>query len=167
MHPLECPPARDKPSMASGNDARLIGLYLTARLADHLVAIPLLKAGGVVGLDQVQPSLQPPDRLRGKMTLNGRAMPVLDLRVLFGLDAGFTNLTRFVVVWLALPAHRRDPLALVVDRVDDVVALNADHIELPPIAGLELNRDYLYGVTREPGALHQLLDLDRLAAKRT
>ncbi|MCX6952221.1 MAG: chemotaxis protein CheW [Verrucomicrobia bacterium] len=165
MHTLEV--ARSQPAaMSSGTGAHLIGLHLTVVLAGNIATLPLLKIGGVVGLVQVQPTLQPPDRLRGKMPLNGRSVPVLDLRVLFGLRPDFTEHTRLVVVWLGLPAARRDPLALVVDRVEDVVALNEELIGPPPMAGLELDRTYLRGVTREAGPLHQVLDLDRLATKR-
>jgi len=152
--------------MASSNGRHLVGLHLAARLGRNVVALPLHTVGGVAGLDQVRPTLQPPERLRGRLELYGRTMPLVDLRVAFGLDASFTGTTRFVVVWRGFPGCREDPLALVFDRVDDVVALNEGVVELPPVDGLALKRDYLAGVIRDRGVVHLLLDVGRLAEKR-
>ena len=86
------------------------------------------------------------------------SVPVLDLRVWFGLDAQLDAATVTVV----LTPDDQQPVGLVVDSVSDVVALQAEHLRAMPTLSESREAHYIQGlacITRE-GLKRTLLLLD-------
>lgn len=101
-----------------------------------------------------------PQAVRGVVNLRGRIIPVVDLRMRFGLDAAdHGERTCLVVVQSAGSEY-----AAVVDRVVEVAAIDADEIEdASAVAGC-VAAEYLCGIARHGARVRLLLDLSRLLA---
>ncbi|MCX6953476.1 MAG: chemotaxis protein CheW, partial [Verrucomicrobia bacterium] len=107
---------------------------------------------------------QLPDDVKGVINLRGRVIPIVDLRVKFGLQAEFNERTCIVVVQVRVSADRTVQMGLIVDSVEEVVALTDTEIETTPEFGTHVNTEYLLGLAKVKGELKTLLDIDRVVA---
>jgi hypothetical protein len=89
-------------------------------------------------------------------------IPVVDLRVRFGLKAGFTERTCIVVVQVKLPSEVTVHMGIIVDSVEEVVRLTASEIEPTPDFGARIDPTYLLGLAKVKGQVKMLLDIDRV-----
>lgn len=142
----------------------LAGKYLTVDLGNEAYGIAVLKVREIIRLQKITPVPQMPADVRGVINLRGRVVPVLDLRVKFGLNAEFAERTCIVVVQVCLPSTQIAQMGLVVDRVEEVVTLTADDIEPTPEFGTRVDTRYLLGMAKVKGEVKTLLDIDRVVS---
>lgn len=138
----------------------LAGKYLTVALGDEAYGIAVLKVREIIRLQKITPVPQMPADVRGVINLRGRVVPVLDLRVKFGLAAEFAERTCIVVVQVRLPSTQIAQMGLIVDRVEEVVTLTSDEIEPTPEFGTRVDTRYLLGMAKVKGLVKTLLDID-------
>ena len=145
----------------------LAGKYLTVLLDDESYGIAVLKVREIIRMQKITPVPQMPAFVKGVINLRGRVIPVVDMRVKFGLKAEFAERTCIVVVQVKLPTDQTVQMGLIVDSVEEVVTLTAAEIEPTPDFGTKLNTDYLLGMAKVKGAVKTLLDIDRVVAPET
>jgi purine-binding chemotaxis protein CheW len=124
----------------------------------------VLKVRAIIRLQKITPIPQMPEFVKGVINLRGRVIPVVDLRVKFGLPAEFTERTCIVVVQVRLSAEQTVQMGLIVDSVEEVVNLPADEIEPTPEFGTRVDTTYLLGMAKVKGQVKTLLDIDRVVA---
>ena len=154
-------------SDATSATASLAGKYLTVVLDNEAYGIAVLKVREIIRMQKITPVPQMPAFVKGVINLRGRVIPVVDLRVKFGLKAEFAERTCIVVVQVKLPSEQTVQMGLIVDSVEEVVTLTAGEIEPTPDFGTKLNTDYLLGMAKVNGAVKTLLDIDRVVAPET
>jgi len=147
--------------------AALAGKYLTVALAAETYGMSVLKVREIIRMQKITPVPQMPDYVRGVINLRGRMIPIVDLRLKFGLKADFAERTCIIVVQVRLPNEQAVPMGLIVDSVEEVVNLAAGDIEPPPDFGANANIAYLLGMAKIKGQVKMLLDLDRVVAPET
>lgn len=147
---------RDMPPSGKAEQFLLFGL------ADRSFGVPFSRLAEVRTLEQAMPVFHPPDYSTGVMSVNGRLMPVLDLRVNFGLPARLTPETRLMVVFRQRPGLVDSLLGLLIDRVDRAVPVDPRTILPAPDFGSDGVTDFLLGTVECPGGARLLLDVDRL-----
>ncbi len=147
--------------------APLAGKYLTVVLESEAYGLNVLKIREIIRLQKITPVPQMPDYLKGVINLRGRVIPVVDLRVKFGLKAEFTERTCIVVVQVRLSAEQVVQMGLIVDSVEEVVNLVSEDIEPTPDFGARVDTSYLLGMAKVKGQVKTLLDLDRVVAPET
>lgn len=145
----------------------LAGKYLTVVLENEAYGIGVLKVREIIRLQKITPVPQMPAFVKGVINLRGRVIPVVDLRVKFGLKAEFAERTCIVVVQVRLASEQTVQMGLIVDSVEEVVTLNAAEIEPTPDFGTKISTDYLLGMAKVKGAVKTLLDIDRVVAPDT
>ncbi|MBL9215323.1 MAG: purine-binding chemotaxis protein CheW [Opitutaceae bacterium] len=138
------------------------GRYLTVLAADEAYGVPVLKVREIIRLQKITPVPQVPEHIKGVINLRGRVIPVVDLRVKFGLRGEFTERTCIVVVQVFLEGSGEVPMGLIVDSVEEVVNLGADQIEPTPAFGTQIDTAYISGMAKVNGQVKTLLDLDRV-----
>jgi len=148
----------------SAATAHLAGKYLTVVLAHEAYGIAVLKVREIIRLQKITPVPQMPDFVRGVINLRGRVIPIVDLRVKFGLQAEFAERTCIVVVQVRLAAEPAVQMGLIVDSVEEVVTLAAAEIEPTPDFGTRIDTTYLLGMAKVKGQVKTLLDIDRVIA---
>ncbi len=145
----------------------LAGKYLTVVLDNEAYGIAVLKVREIIRIQKITPVPQMPDYVKGVINLRGRVIPIVDLRVKFGLKAEFTERTCIVVVQVKLTAEQTVQMGLIVDTVEEVVILTAEVIEPTPDFGARLSTEYILGMAKVKGQVKTLLDIDRVVAADT
>jgi purine-binding chemotaxis protein CheW len=155
------------PASTATPTAALAGKYLTVVLDNEAYGIAVLKVREIIRLQKITPVPQMPDFVKGVINLRGRVIPIVDLRVKFGLRAEFAERTCIVVVQVKLPTEQTVQMGLIVDTVEEVVTLQAGEIEPTPEFGARIDTAYLLGMAKVKGAVKTLLDINRVVAPET
>ena len=145
----------------------LSGKYLTVVLENEAYGLNVLKIREIIRMQKITPVPQMPPFVKGVINLRGRVIPIVDLRVKFGLKAEFTERTCIIVVQVKLPTDQVVQMGLIVDSVEEVVNLNATEIEPTPDFGAKVDTSYLLGMAKIKGQVKTLLDIDRVVAPET
>jgi purine-binding chemotaxis protein CheW len=149
------------------SSTNLAGKYLTVVLENEAYGIAVLKVREIIRMQKITPVPQMPSFVKGVINLRGRVIPVIDLRVKFGVKAEFAERTCIVVVQVKLPTDQTVQMGLIVDSVEEVVTLAANEIEPTPDFGTKIGTEYLLGMAKVKGAVKTLLDIDRVVAPDT
>ena len=147
--------------------SKLAGKYLTVVLDNEAYGIAVLKVREIIRMQKITPVPQMPAFVKGVINLRGRVIPVVDLRVKFGLKAEFADRTCIVVVQVKLPTEQIVQMGLIVDSVEEVVTLTNEEIEPTPDVGTKIDTSYLLGMAKVKGQVKTLLDIDRVVAPET
>ncbi len=138
------------------------GKYLTFTLAGEEYGIGILKIKEIIGMMPITPVPRTPQFVKGVINLRGKVIPVIDLRLRFGLEAEeYTDRTCIIVV--EIPGESGNVMiGIVVDTVSEVLNIKADDIEDSPAFGSRLETDYILGMAKMEGGVKILLDIDRI-----
>jgi len=143
------------------------GKYLTFALAQEEYGLPVLKVREIIKIMDITAVPQVPAHVKGVINLRGKVIPIIDLRLKFGMPTvEYTERTCIIVVEVELEA-RRIMLGVIVDSVSDVLNIAADEIEETPDFGERLDTTYMQGVAKIKGKVKIMLDLDRILAVDT
>jgi purine-binding chemotaxis protein CheW len=151
-----------KTNQSSETSQTSAGKYLTFVLAGESYGIPVLKVREIIKLVPVTVVPQMPSYIKGVLNLRGRIIPVVDMRVKFGMgEPENTDHTCIVVVQVMSAARTTISLGLVVDSVEEVSNIAATDIESTPDFGTTLDTSYLVGMAKIKGKVVSLLNIDR------
>jgi purine-binding chemotaxis protein CheW len=138
------------------------GKYLTFTLAEEDYGLEILKVREIIGMMDITAIPQTPDYVKGVINLRGRVIPVIDLRLKFGLPSmDYGERTCIIVVdasGLAGPLQ----MGVVVDAVSEVMNVNGEDIEPAPSFGSRLKTTYILGIAKARGSIKILLDIDQV-----
>lgn len=138
------------------------GKYLTFSLANEEYGIGILKIKEIIGMMPVTAVPQTPGFVKGVINLRGKVIPVMDLRLRFGMEAiDYTERTCIVVVEIQSEAGQV-MIGIVVDSVSEVLNIKGEDIEETPAFGAKLNTDYILGMAKMEGGVKILLDIDKV-----
>src|ERR1051326_6435290 len=94
---MRATPSTVQPSGAGPADGRA-GKYLTFQLGSEEFGVRVLKVREIIGVQEITAVPETPAHLKGVINLRGKVVPVVDLRVKFGLEAApFTQKTCIIV----------------------------------------------------------------------
>ena len=133
------------------------GKYLTFFLGNEEYGLKILTVHEIIGMMPVTRVPRTPDFIKGVLNLRGKVIPVIDLRIRFNMDVVETQDVCIIVVQV-----RGIQMGIVVDRVSEVVNINADEIEPPPSFGFDVPTDFLLGLGKSQGRVKMLLDIDHV-----
>jgi len=138
------------------------GKYLTFTLANEEYGIGILKIKEIIGMMSITTVPQTPEFVKGVINLRGKVIPVVDLRLRFGMEEiDYTERTCIVVVEIAAQSGTV-MIGIVVDSVSEVLNIKGEDIEETPTFGTRLNTDYILGMAKMEGGVKILLDIDRV-----
>lgn len=132
--------------------------YLTVNLAHEEYGIDILAVREIRGWTPVTRIPQSPPYLLGVLNLRGAIVPVLDLRLRFGVEReAYTDTTVTVIV-----AVDGRSFGMVVDAVSDVLDAADSQVRPVPDMGTTVDTEYLRGLIGVDERMVLLLDIDRL-----
>ena len=150
-----------EPAIATRADVRA-GKYLTFQLANEEFGIRVLKVREIMGIQEITAVPQTPAHVKGVINLRGKVVPVIDLRLKFGLPAAvYTQRTCIIVAQLQSETGAV-LMGVIVDGVSEVLNLAGAEIEDTPDFGEEAAGHYLLGMAKVKGKVKILLDIDRV-----
>jgi purine-binding chemotaxis protein CheW len=138
------------------------GKYLTFSLAGEEYGIGILKIREIIGMLPITAVPQTPAFVKGVINLRGKVIPVVDLRLRFGMpEIDYTERTCIIVVEMENPGGMLH-IGTVVDAVSEVLNIKAGDIEDTPTFGANLNTGYILGMAKIGKGVKLLLDIDRV-----
>jgi len=138
------------------------GKYLTFNMNDEEYGIGILKIKEIIGMMPITTVPQTPEFVKGVINLRGKVIPVIDLRLRFGVDAiDYTERTCIIVVEIEGTAGTVQ-IGIVVDSVSEVLNIKGEDVEETPTFGTKLDTDYILGMAKMEGGVKILLDIDRV-----
>ena len=141
------------------------GKYLTFSLAGEEYGIGILKIREIIGMMPITSVPQTPAFVKGVINLRGKVIPVLDLRLRFGMQAiEYTERTCIIVVEITGQAGKIQ-IGSVVDSVSEVLNIKGEDIENTPTFGASLDTEYILGMAKMEGGVKILLDIDKVLSE--
>jgi purine-binding chemotaxis protein CheW len=137
---------------------------LTFNLGSESYGIDILQVQEIRGWSPVTHIPQSPPHVLGVLNLRGSIVPIIDLRVRFGLPAEFTPLTVIIVISIHSPTGRRE-CGLVVDSVSDVVDLDAGMLRPAPTLNGSATTDFVRSLATLDDRMLILLDVGDLVGR--
>jgi len=138
------------------------GKYLTFSLANEEYGIGILKIREIIGMMPITSVPRTPEFVKGVNNLRGKVIPVMDLRLKFGMDAiDYMDRTCIIVVEIGSQAGTVE-IGTIVDSVSEVLNVGGNDIEETPSFGTKLDTDYILGMAKMEGGVKILLDIDRV-----
>lgn len=145
-----------------GSAASRSGKYLVFHLADEEFGVHVLKVREIMGLLDITAVPQTPPFVKGVINLRGKVIPVIDLRLKFGLPgAPYTQRTCIIVLEVRLDVSRL-LIGVIVDGVSEVLNLQETEIEDAPDFGEDIELPYVLGLAKVKGKVKILLDIDQV-----
>ncbi len=138
------------------------GKYLTLTLDNEEYGIGILKIKEIIGMMAITTVPQTPEFVKGVINLRGKVIPVVDLRLRFGMKTiDYTERTCIIVVEIEGQSGTV-MIGIVVDAVSEVLSIKAEEIEDTPTFGTKLNTEYILGMAKSEGGVKILLDIDKV-----
>ncbi len=136
--------------------------YLTFKLSDEVFALEVTQVREVLDFTTITRIPRTPEFMRGVINLRGSVIPVLDLRVAFGMSVTEKTVnTCIIVVEVALEGETL-VIGALADSVEEVVELEPDQIQPAPRIGTTVNTDFLRGMGKRESGFVMILDIDRV-----
>ena len=138
------------------------GKYLTFSLAEEEYGIGILKIKEIIGMMAITTVPQTPSFVKGVINLRGKVIPVIDLRLRFGIESmDYTERTCIIVVEID-GGSGTVQIGIVVDAVSEVLNIPGKDIEDTPTFGTKLDTHYMLGMAKMEGGVKILIDIDRV-----
>ena len=128
------------------------------RLAQEEYGIEITKVQEIILMGDITRVPQTSDYIKGLINLRSTVIPIVDLRLRFGLEqSDATNETRIMVVNVA-----GKTIGIIVDAVSEVLRIAKDQIAPPPATVAGLGQEYLTGLVKLEHRLLILLDINKI-----
>jgi purine-binding chemotaxis protein CheW len=136
--------------------------FLTFRLDDEIFALDIAKVREVLDFTTVTKVPRTPDFMRGVINLRGSVVPVVDLRLKFGMKATEKTVNTCIIITEVTVDQETVVLGALADSVQEVLDLDAASIAPPPKIGTKLKTEFIKGMGRKNDRFIIILDIDRV-----
>ncbi|MFH2066460.1 MAG: chemotaxis protein CheW [Pseudomonadota bacterium] len=138
------------------------GQFLTFKLDEEVYALDILQVREVLDYTTITKVPKMPKFMRGVINLRGGVVPVIDLRLKFGLDIADNTVDTCIIIMEISLDGETTLLGALADSVQEVITLDSEQIEPPPKIGTRLNTEFIKGMGKKNDDFIILLDIDRV-----
>lgn len=138
------------------------GQYLTFKLAEEVFALDIAKVREVLEFDQITKVPQTPEMMRGVINLRGSVVPVIDMRLKFGMGRTEKTVNTCIIIVEIEIENEPTLIGALADSVQEVVSLDDDKIEPAPKIGTKLDTELIKGMGKKGDAFIIILDIERM-----
>jgi purine-binding chemotaxis protein CheW len=136
--------------------------YLTYKLEDEIFAVDVAKVREILDFTPATKVPGTPEFMRGVINVRGNVVPVVDMRLKFGLTKTEKTVDTCIVVMEIIVDEDTTVLGALVDSVQEVFEIEASHIEPPPRMGTRWRTEFIKGIGKRNDELIIILDIDRV-----
>lgn len=131
------------------------------QLAQEEYGIEITRVQEIILMGEITRVPQTPNYIKGLINLRNTVIPIVDLRLRFGLEPQVPgDDTRIMVTNVA-----GKTIGIIVDAVSEVLRISKEQISAPPPTVAGLGREYLTGLVKLEKRLLVLLDIDKILGK--
>ena len=139
--------------------------FLSFTLDNENYCMDILQVKELMGMTAFTPLQRTPAFIRGVINLRGQIIPVIDLRLRFGLKfQDYTKRTCIIVVEIAYGGENVF-MGLVVDAIQDVVSIPDEKLSKIPYISAHIKSEYIRGVADTPEGMKIVLDVLRILSE--
>ena len=136
--------------------------YLAFRLGDEVYAVDVAKVREILDFPAITKVPRTPEFMRGVINLRGSVVPVVDMRLKFGMSRTEKSVNTCIVVVEALLENELTTIGALADSVQEVIELDPANIEPPPKIGSRLKVEFLKGMGKIGETFLMILDIDKV-----
>ena len=140
--------------------------YLTFSLAGEEYGVRILKVKEIIGMMPITPLPKTPRFVRGVINLRGKVIPVIDLKVKFGLQEAEPIEKTCIIVMEIQRKKEAISMGIMVDSVSEVISIKASDIEAASNFGFVEGNDYIQGMAKLNGRVKILLNIENILLPR-
>jgi len=139
-----------------------VSQYLTFKLGSEMFALDVAQVREILDVTRITKVPRAPEFMRGVINVRGSVVPVVDMRLKFGLErADNTVDTRIVVMEITFD-DQMTVVGALADAVHDVMGMEPSQIEEAPRIGSKWNTDFIRGIGKHQDQFIIILDVDRV-----
>ncbi|GAB6069789.1 chemotaxis protein CheW [Thiomicrorhabdus hydrogeniphila] len=125
--------------------------------------VDILRVQEIKGWEKTTAIPNSPAYVMGVINLRGSVVPIVDLRVRFGLEnVTYNDSTVVIIVRSEDNSGSQKIIGLVVDGVSDVYALNKSELQIAPEMSGTIHTDYVNGLATVSDKMLIVLHVDQL-----
>ncbi len=136
--------------------------YLTFKLEDEIFALDISKVREVLDFTTVTKVPKTPEFMRGVINLRGSVVPVVDLRLKFGMSRTEKTVNTCIIITEVTVDNETTVLGTLADSVQEVMDLEPGQIEAAPKIGTRLNTEFIRGMGKRDNTFVIILDIDKV-----
>ncbi len=138
------------------------GKFLTFLLDREIYGIPIKKAREIIGVMEITHIPKTKNYIKGVMNLRGKIIPIIDLRLKFGMvEKPYTDRTCIIVIEMVTEqAHYL--VGVAVDTVAEVINIQKNEIDLLPEYDSQFENDFLAGIGKLKDRVVMILDIEQI-----
>ena len=136
--------------------------YLSFKLGEEEFASHVNKVLNILELTKITKVPKSPEYMKGVINLRGAVLPVVDIRIKFGMTpTEYTANTCIIVMEIEMEGDIVQVGALV-DSVHAVLEIDDNQIQPPPSIGSKYKSDFINGMAKVGDNFIMLLDIERV-----
>jgi purine-binding chemotaxis protein CheW len=136
--------------------------YLSFMLGEEVFALDITKVREVLDFTSVTKVPQTPDFMRGVINLRGSVVPVVDMRLKFGMTETEKTVNTCIIIVEVTLENDSVVIGALADSVREVFDLEPDQVEPAPKIGTQLNTEFLRGMGKKNEEFILILDIDNV-----
>jgi purine-binding chemotaxis protein CheW len=136
--------------------------YLTFKLGEEIFALDVAEVREILDFTTVTKVPRTPSFMRGVINLRGSVVPVMDLRLKFGMSATEQTVNSCIIVVEMTMEGDNVVIGVLADAVQEVIDLEPEQIEPAPRIGTKMNMEFILGMGKHNGAFMMILDIDKI-----
>ena len=132
--------------------------YLTFFVDDEQYGIDISKIREIIAPMHIAHVPKTPEFLKGVMNLRGSVVPIVDIRLKFGMDEREMDIDTAIIIYETDDAS----IGFIVDKVEDVLMFDEEHISQAPHFGSNIDTSFIESVAEVDGDVIMLLNLEKI-----
>jgi len=136
--------------------------FLTYKLGDETFALDITKVREVLDFTTVTKVPRTPEFMRGVINLRGSVVPVVDLRLKFGMTKTESSVNTCIIITEVTVDRDTTILGCLADSVQEVLDLDDAHIAPAPRIGTKLRTEFIRGMGKQGDRFIIILDIDKV-----
>ena len=136
--------------------------YLIFMVSNEFYCVPIMVVREIIRYEKITPMRDGQIYLKGVINLRGKIIPIVDMRLKFGItEKEYNDRTIFVIVDINGDREIFN-IGIAVDAVSDVVDIEAKSIDNTPEMGFKLKSQYLTGIAKIKDDMVMIIDMDKI-----
>lgn len=136
--------------------------YLTFKLDKEIYALDITQVREVLDFSEITKVPRMSDFMRGVINLRGGVVPVVDLRLKFGMSKTEKTVdTCIIIIDLSIEGETT-LLGVLADSVQEVMTMEPDQISPPPKIGTRLDTEFIKGMGEKNDEFIIIIDIDKV-----
>lgn len=139
-----------------------INSYLSFKLEKELFALNVASVISILEVESITEVPMAPYYMKGVINLRGTVLPIIDIRLKFGLgEITFTSNTCILVLEVKIDTEKAQ-VGILVDSVEEVKEIIEAEIQPPPTIGAKYKSEFIYGMAKQDNKFFMLLDINKV-----